>query len=267
MNRSTKRILTFLIVIFVVLVIIIFILAITDKTVVSESEMGQTIIEEMVTAPQTQQEETAQAEEMTEAETQVQLMDLPNEKEIRLYLGNGGNEMDVVPGYYNSSWSTDYDIATFEAINSTEDVIYYDDYFTLHQDYWDAVDTAVQYKIGYEISFDVDGEHKVYTILSPGDISNNPELFMGDADYDEVTGYLGVWVYCDMYQTGPYIHLTEAEMTEDTLMTSIKLRPTADTMGISNLKLTAFSYSTDKEFDSEGHYIGTHGFEVSINNQ
>lgn len=264
MKRSTKKAIVFLTAILIVLIIIIIILAVTNKPVKEESQMGQTIIAEKAT--EAVEGVTTAAEEETEtAAAEETVVDLPNEKEVRLYMGSGG-EMDVVTEY-SCTWSVDEDIASFEAINSTEDVIYYDDYYTLHSDYWYAVDTDVTYKIGYELSFDVGDEHKVYTILKPADISDNPDLFMGDAANDTVTGYMGVWVYCDIGQTGTYIHLTQADMQEDTLMTSIKLRPTPQSSEISNFKLKAFSYTSDAEFDSDGHYIGTHGYEISIYNQ
>lgn len=264
MKRSTKKAIVFLSIILIILIIIIIVLAITNKPVKEESEMGQTVIAQKAT--EVIEGVTAAAEEETETTTaEATVVDLPNEKEVRLYIGSDG-QMNLVTEY-SSVWSVDEDIASFEAINSTEDTIYYSDYYTLHADYWNAVDTDVTYKIGYELSFDVGGEHKIYTILKPADISDNPDLFMGDAANDVATGYMGVWVYCDIGQTGTYIHLTQADMQADTLMTSIKLRPTPQSSEISNFKLKAFSYTSDAEFDSDGHYIGTHGYEIPIYNR
>ena len=265
MKRSTKKAIVFLSIILIILIIIIIVLAITNKPVKEESQMGQTVIAQKATEV-IEGVTTAAAEEEAETTTaEATVADLPNEKEVRLYIGSDG-QMNLVTEY-SSVWSVDEDIASFEAINSTEDTIYYSDYYTLHSDYWNAVDTDVTYKIGYELSFDVGGEHKVYTILKPADISDNPDLFMGEAANDVVTGYMGVWVYCDIGQTGTYIHLTQADMQADTLMTSIKLRPTPQSSEISNFKLKAFSYTSDAEFDSDGHYIGTHGYEIPIYNQ
>ncbi len=264
MKRSTKKAIVFLSVILIILIIIIIVLAVTNKPVKEESQMGQTVIAEKATEV-VEGVTTAAAENETETTAEATVVDLPNEKEVRLYIGSDG-QMNLVTEY-SSVWSVDADIATFEAINSTEDTIYYDNYYTLHSDYWNAVDTDVTYKIGYELSFDVGGEHKVYTILKPADISDNPDLFMGDAANDVVTGYMGAWVYCDIGQTGTYIHLTQADMQADTLMTSIKLRPTPQSSEISNFKLKAFSYTSDAEFDADGHYIGTHGYEIPIYNQ
>lgn len=264
MNRKTKKALTLMTAILVILIIVIIILAATDKKEIPDEQMGTTIIGEMAEA-------VANGEPLTEAEPETvqslepTTVDLPNEKEVRLYVDNSG-VMELVREY-NSSWSPDYDIAIFEAINSEEENIHYDNYFTLHEMYWDAQATALTYKIGYELSFDLNGERKVYTILSPSDILDNDDLFMGDAVNDVVTGHMGVWVYYDMHQTGTYVHLMPEDMTEDVLMTSIKLRPTPLSGEISNFKLKAFSYSSEQEFNSRGQYIGTHGYEISVNNQ
>ena len=78
---------------------------------------------------------------------------------------------------------------------------------------------------------------------------------------------MGVWVYNDIGQTGTYIHLTQEDMADGVLMTSIKLRPTPQSDQISNFRLKVFSYSSDEEFNSAGQYIGTHGYEIPVINE
>ena len=262
MKKSTRTALVSMLVILVILVAVIVVLVLTDKQVVSEDKLGETVL-----AEQAAQESTAAEEEQIQEETTTEpsSVDLPNEKELRLYVGGGG-VMELITSY-DSTWSPDYDIAIFEAINSTEDTIYYDNYYTLHEMYWNAVESDTEYKIGYELSFEVNGEQKVYTILKPADISDNADLFMGNVETDEITGYMGVWVYNDIGQERIYVHLTQEDMADGVLMTSIKLRPTPQSSEISNFKLKVFSYSSDTEFNSQGRYIGTHGYEISVNNQ
>jgi len=264
MSSSVKKILICLGVILVALIVVIIILAANDEVVKEPEELGDTIIAEA----QTKEEipETVGPEEIpAETEPEVREVDLPNEKEVRLYVDRGG-VMELVREY-RSTWTPDADIAIFEAFNSDEEEIVYDNYYTVHQDYWDAVAAPLDYKIGYELSFDVGAEHKDITILEPADITSNPDLFMGDAELDEVTGYMGVWVYCDMGQNGTYVHLQQEDMTDGVLMTSIKLRPTPQSDQISNFRLKAFSYSSDSEFNEQGKYIGTHGYEIPIINE
>ena len=259
MSSSMKKLLAVMIAALVVIVVVIVILAARDTVVKEPEEMGETIIMEKAT------EVPTEAEPVTEASAEPTSVDLPNEKEVRFYVGGGG-AMELVSSY-SSVWTPDEDIAIFEAINSNEQTIYYDDYYALHESYWNAVDTQTEYKIGYELRFTVGGEEKVYTIREPKDISDNPDLFMGDAALDDVTGYMGAWVYNDIGQTGTYVHLTQPEMTDGVLMTSIKLRPTPQSDQISNFYLKVFSYSSEEEFNSEGRYIGTHGYEIPVINE
>ena len=270
MKRSTKKVLGAMVFLMIVVIAFVIVLTVTKSRLIPEQDLGQTVLAEKAAeqAALVKEEETTE-----EKETEPANVDIPNEKEVRLYTGGNG-EMHLVKTF-DSAWSIDSDIATFEAINSEEETINYGNYYTLHGDYWDAVETDTEYKIGYELSFDVDGETKVITILEPKDIERDANLYMGDypADgngniiTDDIPGYLGVWVYYDINQEGFYTHLTQDDMKEGVIMTSIKLRPTPDSDKISNLKLTAFSYSSKEEFNSSGRYIGTHGYTISINNK
>ena len=266
MRKSIKGVLALMIILLLILIGIIVYLAMTDNKIASKEELGQTVIGEAANEPVTLEPDTLAPIPETEP-VQPTVVDLPNEKEVRLYLIDFGAHTGKLVTEYTGVWDPAYDINIFEAINTDQDTFIYDDYYMLHESYWNAVDTQVPYKIGYELSFDVNGQHKVITILKPDDIATNPDLFMGDAENDEVTGYMGVWVYNDIGQSGTYIHLTQADMADDTLMTSIKLRPTPQSDQITNLKLKVFSYSSTQEFDSSGHYIGTHGYEIPINKQ
>lgn len=284
MRRSTGKSLIVTIIVLVLIIAVILVLTSRDKDRIPSDKLGDTVIGEQAAGSVRETEDTAetpaeqpQTEELqTEPETPAPepvSVDLPNEKVVRLYTGGGG-VMELVTDF-TSVWTVDQDIATFEAFNAEDDVLYYNNYYTAHQTYWDAVETDTKYKIGYELSFDVNGEHKVYSILEPADISENPDLYMGDYAYDEygnlladgITGYMGVWVYCDMWHDSTYVHLSQEDMTEDTVMTSIKLRPTPQSDAVSNCRLKAFSYSSDEEFNAEGRYIGTHAYEITINNQ
>ena len=208
-------------------------------------------------------QETPQGEdESTTAE------EIPNEKPVRLYFMDYGADTAYLVRDFNNEWSPYEDLAVFGAFNSDDEEIPFSSEKWAHLDLWNAVPTEKRYKIGYEISFDVGGEHKIFTILEPRDIDRAPELFNGDWDTEEVTGYMGVWLYDDVNQEDGawYSHLLQEEVTEDTLITSIKLRPTYDADAISNFKLKVFSYSSSMEFDSEGHYCGGYGYEININN-
>ncbi len=211
-----------------------------------------------------------QTEETTpEEETTTEAEKIANDKPVSIYYMNYGADVAEKITHYDAEWSPDADLAIFGVFNSDDSEIDCTSEKWAHKDLWDAVNTDIQYKIGYEISFDVDGEHRIITILEPKDVERAPELFMGDWDTEEVTGYMGVWLYDDVNQEDGawYSHVLPEEYNDDTLLTSIKLRPTYDADRISNFKLKAFSYSSSVEFDSEGHYCGGYGYEIDINNR
>ncbi len=195
--------------------------------------------------------------------------EVSNDKPVSLYTMDYETMTCNKVSSIQKEWSEYEDLESFGAFATSEESFGFDSETQAHNDIWNSISTDKEYKIGYELSFDVGGEHKIITILKPGDIENNPDLYNGDypedGDYSEITGYMGVWVYDDMHQDGGYyIHITQAEVTEETLLTSIKLRPTPQTEEIENLELKGFSYSSDDEFDSAGHYIGKYAATVKI---
>lgn len=192
-----------------------------------------------------------------------------NEKPVSLYVIDYGTMTCNKVSSIRKEWSVNEDLEAFGAFATDEPSFEFSSETQAHNDIWNRTSTEKEYKIGYELSFDVDGKNKVITILKPGDIENNPDLYNGDypedGDYSGITGYMGAWVYDDMHQDGGfYIHITQAEVTDETLLTSIKLRPTPQSEKIDNLVLKGFSYSSKDEFDSDGHYIGDYASVVKI---
>lgn len=213
---------------------------------------------------------TTPAETTAETETTAPSVTIPNEKPVYLYTMDYGTMTCDRANTITKAWTVDEDLESFGAFCSSAESFPFNNETEAHQADWNAIASSANYKIGYELSFDVGGEHKIITIRQPGDIENNPDLYMGDypegGDFSDIPGYMGVWVYDDLNQDGDfYIHLTQAEVTPETLLTSIKLRPTPQSDQISNLVLKAFSYSSDEEFDSAGHYAGNYASQVTIN--
>ena len=213
---------------------------------------------------------TSAAASASTAETTAapELPDIENYKPVRLYEMDYSENKAVLVKEYSSQWSVAEDIGVFGAFCSEEDEIYFDSEVEAHQKDWDSISDVGDYKIGYNISFKADGEKHSITILSPADIEDSGDLFMGDMATDEVTGYLGVWVYDDYNQEGGwYSHVLPEEYNDDTLLTSIKLHPTPDSDKIEDLKLTVFSYSSPLEFDENMQYNGAVRYIVSIYNK
>lgn len=209
--------------------------------------------------------ESASTETVTETETER----IVNEKPVFLYYMDYGSSTAQRVKTFETEWTDEEDIGVFAALAVDRSSFAFEEEYGseigMQQETWDSVKASGEYKIGYQVSFDIDGEHKIFTILSPSDVEKEKDLFMGDVDTDEVTGYLGIWLYDDYHQDGGfYDHVDPDEYDDDTLLTSIKLRLTPDGMDISNLVLEAFSYSNTLEFDGDGHYNDLYGSRVSI---
>lgn len=193
-----------------------------------------------------------------------------NEKPIQLYTVDYSTMTCTKATNISKNWTPSEDLCSLGAFVETENSFEFQSESVAYRERWEKVNTATDYKIGYELSFDVDGETKVITILKPGDIESNPDLYNGDypdgGDYSGITGYLGVWVYDDMNQEEGafYIHITQSEVTDKTLLTSIKLRPTPQSDAISNVSIKGFSYSSNDEFDTDGHYTGDYASVVTF---
>ena len=215
------------------------------------------------------EESAVMTEADIESETaETETVQIKNKKPVKLYyMDYALGEAQLIKSY-SCKWDPDEDIGVFGAFNSSQDTIPFTSETEAHQTLWDQEETDESYRIGYEISFMLDGKKRTVTILSPSDIEDSPYLFMGDADSGDVTGYMGVWVYDDYHQDGGfYSHVSADEFDDNTLLTSIKLRPTPKSSGISGLELMTFSYSSDLEFDSDMHYNGQAGYSVDILNE
>lgn len=222
--------------------------------------------------PETQTTQTSSSEQEPESTTEKTAASIPNDKPVHLYIMDYNTMTCNRVSEFASAWTPSEDLESFGAFCSPDESFPFTTETDAHNETWNRVNTATKYKIGYELSFDVGGQHKIITILEPDDIETNPDLYMGDypedGDYDGITGYMGVWVYDDMHQDGSfYTHITQDEVNDDTLLTSIKLRPTPQSDEISNLVLKAFSYSSPEEFDSDGRYCGNYASQVTINKE
>ena len=238
-------------------------LVMTILTVLSACGRGNGNASSGSTSESAGETEEAQTETAAEPETQLQI---DNEKPVKLYVMDYSDNSASLIKTYEAQWDDQQDLGIFGAFNSDEPVIYFESEKYAHLDLWDAVDTEKDYRIGYEISFDAAGRHYVFTLLEPQDIEDAPELFSGDVDTEEVTGYLGVWMYDDVHQEDGawYSHVAPEEYNDETLLTGIKLRLTPAYEEVSGLKLKTFSYSSMLEFDADRHYNNVYSYEISI---
>lgn len=178
---------------------------------------------------------------------------LDNEIPIGLYTIQNGKM--VLTDTWHCDWSRDSIFGIFYTIASNEDIISYSNYKTTFNEYWSKYNTN-GYKIGYNIKFSLDtGEVIEKRILEPQD---TPELF----------NHIQFYLYDDItYMPGrSYYHMRQREMTEETMLTSVKLVGYKETKGVNGpIELTVFTYNGDEDFDNEtGKYLGNSKFTMKI---
>ena len=139
------------------------------------------------------------------------------------------------------------DIDCFEVFASGEDRVEGSSFRAMWTQTWEAHDAPETAKIGFHIRFETsDGQVISKVILKPSDAA-------------EFYGFLEVYLYDDVNQTPGvfYSHLEDGQMTDSTVITSIKLTSGSRIAEVGDIELTAFIYTGDECFDADGSYIGT----------
>lgn len=161
----------------------------------------------------------------------------------------------LVQGSYRCSWQEQQDIACFETFASQKETISLGWYQAVWEPYWSAFPESAAYKIGYELELTyASGEVQTQMILGPKDTDafwSCVEIYL----YDDVNQPEGQW----------YSHLTEEDMGDETVCSSIKLTPGADIEKVAAMKLTVFTYRPQAEFhEDDGSYLGIHRYSIDI---
>lgn len=213
-------------------------------------------IDETLSQSENEKMETESADESKEDEQEKFLREnvYDNEIPIALYLeqGNGFVRADKV----ECDWTNEVVLGQFFAIASDEEEISSYSYKTVFSENWEKYDTN-GYKIGYNLKLHFDnGETLNRTLLEPIRLS------------DEIFRYIQLYIYDDVaYDPSTrYYHLSPEEVTDETLLTSLKLVGSTTTPGINGpIELTVFTYNGDEDFDKEtGEYLGNSKFTAKI---
>lgn len=156
---------------------------------------------------------------------------------------------------YNTKFKNQTDIAIFNVVFTNEEKITKEGSFkNTWKKYYDNYTDISEYKIGFEISFDVNGEHKETMMLDP---KNQYAL----------DPYLYPYLYDDIHNSGSYSHVTTKDVKDDTVYSSIKLYLHQKTSEITSpITLTVFTYKDDNDF-VDGHYRGNSSYTITINNK
>lgn len=197
----------------------------------------------------------------TDEEIVNKVYDENNENEIVEEVYIDDNPIEV--GLYNNNKLVD----TYSAkLANFTDIGVFDVYFTndssvsgtgtkdIFKKYYQEYENIEKYNIGFYINFYVGDKFYEDWILDPsGTYSLSPYLFV--YLYDDVNQPDGVW----------YSHLQEADVTDETFYSSLKLFLGNNGSEITSpITFMVFTYDED-DFDEENKYIGDSKYLIDIN--
>lgn len=179
----------------------------------------------------------------------------PNTVGIYIPAANGTKARSRITAF-SSVRTAKKDIDCFEILATQEELAEGSSFASIWNAAWDSHENTESAKIGFHIAFSLtSGETVSKQLLKPSDSASfydYLEIYM----YDDVHVAPGVW----------YTHLEDKNMTEETVITSIKLTSGSKIAQVGDITLTAFIYNGDDCFDSEGNYIGLVSESIVIQN-
>ena len=153
----------------------------------------------------------------------------------------------LVEDTFVSVWQEQQDIECFEVFAAREAEISLGRYQSVWPMYWGVFPNAAAYKVGYSLEL----------YFTDGIVQSC--LIKGPADTKFFWDFVEIYLYDDVHQKEGvrYSHLTEEDMEEDTLCTSIKLTPGSEIHQVASMKLTAFTYGSESDFNqADGAFLG-----------
>ena len=156
---------------------------------------------------------------------------------------------------YNKKFKSQSDIAIFNVLFTNEESITKNGNFkNTWKKYYDQYEDINDYKIGFEISVEINGEEQVNVLLNP---KNQHKIYP----------YLYAYLYDDIHNSGTYSHVTMDTLKDNTIFSSIKLYLHKQTNEITSpITLTVFTYKDDNDF-VDGRYRGNSKYTITINNK
>ena len=172
-----------------------------------------------------------------------------NPIQLGLYINNN-NTRTLTTEFY-SPMTIYQDILSLE-VYYTQENTFFGNQKTLWNQYTSNYTEIENYKIGYQISFQVGETEFQQNILKP-------------SDTNAIFEYIQIYLYDDINQeNGWYDHITEEEITANTIFTSLKLTASTKIEEITSpIIITAFTYDED-DFDESENYRGNSSFQISI---
>lgn len=168
----------------------------------------------------------------------------PNKLSIYIPADDGTQARNRVLNTIQITRTPKVDIDCFEFIASDTARLTGWSFSKIWNDAWALHEGTEAAKIGIRLQFTLQsGECVDQMILKPSDAASFYE-------------YLEVYLYDDVHQSGWYSHLEDDDMTDGTMITSVKLTSGEKIAEVGDIILTAFVYTGDDCFDADGNYIG-----------
>ena len=186
------------------------------------------------------------------------------EKQISDYADPYVDDNPILLGLYQNESGTRNLITSYESnFDQYRDIVSLEVYYTkdqtfignqkdLFSHYYQNYQDIDSYKIGYHISFEIGNDKISQTILRPSDVNS-------------FFDYVQIYLYDDIHQeSGWYDHVSEEEVMDTTLFTSIKLTASTKIADVTSpITLTAFTYDSE-DIDEFGNYKGKSSYQVTI---
>ncbi len=194
-------------------------------------------------------------EENTSIEEETKEDSYEDDNPIKLGLfayNNNYHNKSVIEDTYFASFTNGVDIGSFEVFFTDEKEIDGTSFKDTWRKYYDMYSEDIsKYKIGYNIKF----------ILSNGE---NFEGNFLEPDIYKFSEYFYVYLYDDYNQADGTIYSHLENVDDNTIITSIKIYAVDGIDNVENIILTAFTYDSDEDFDSNGNYRGNSHYTIRI---
>ena len=153
---------------------------------------------------------------------------------------------------YVGPFIKDKDIVEYQIFMTDEEELSGAYFHDVWYSYMDKYPGGMDYKIGYQISFDYEDPN--------GNKKTVNKFIFSPKDTEEYFDYIQTWMYDDTHKAlGQwYSHVTEDEMTDEVRLTAIKFTGGELVDKVSgDITLTVFLYKDDQDFsDDKTEFIG-----------
>jgi len=184
--------------------------------------------------------------------------DIPVE-DIDVYADNnpikvGLYENDKLITKYSTTLANHKEITVFNIYYTNKELLDSTNIKYNFNKYFNEYTNIDNYKIGFYVEFEVDGEKIEKMVFDP-------------TSKHSMTPYLYIYLYDDIHQENEawYSHLELDDVNEDTIYSSIKLYLAQEGSKITSpISLTVFTYDSDDDFDENGYYRGNSRYTLVI---